>query len=100
MLRRLRLDPMRNPDPKLSALLAELETYVPEAIPVEDTQLGFAVPLCLAHGADELRLVTTITSFATAVDVTVAELKLEAFLPLDELTVTVLSAGRSASPLP
>jgi transcriptional regulator with XRE-family HTH domain len=92
VLRRLRLDSMRNPDPKLSALLAELETYAPEATPVRDTQLGFAVPLRLAHGADELCLVTTITSFATAVDVTVAELKLEAFLPLDELTATVLSA--------
>lgn len=100
VLRRLRLDSMRNPDPKLSALLAELETYVPESIPVEDTQLGFAVPLRLAHGAGELCLVTTITSFATAVDVTIAELKLEAFLPLDELTAKVLSAGRSAYPLP
>jgi hypothetical protein len=54
------------------------------------------VPLRLAHGADELRLVTTITSFATAVDVTVAELKLEAFLPLDERTAGVL-AERSIS---
>lgn len=53
---------------------------MPESIPVEDTQLGFAVPLRLAHGADELCLVTTITSFATAVDVTIAELKLDAFL--------------------
>ncbi|HEY2699058.1 MAG TPA: hypothetical protein VGJ45_26610 [Pseudonocardiaceae bacterium] len=78
---------------------------MPESIPVEDTQLGFAVSLRLAHGADELCLVTTITSFATAVDVTIAELKLEAFLPLDELTATVLnslaiSAERSAYPLP
>jgi hypothetical protein len=87
---------MRNPDPKLSALLAELETYVPESIPVEETQLGFAVPLRLAHGDDELCLVTTITSFATAVDVTVAELKLEAFLPLDELTARVLAQRAQA----
>lgn len=27
---------------------------------------------------------TTVTTFATAVDVTIAELKLEAFLPADE----------------
>lgn len=96
VVRRLRLDSMRNPDPKLSALLAELETYVPESIPVEQTQLGFAVPLRLAHGDDELCLVTTITSFATAVDVTVAELKLEAFLPLDELTARVLAQRAQA----
>ena len=96
VVRRLRLDSIRNPDPKLSALVAELETYLPEPIPVQDTQLGFAVPLRLAHGADELCLVTTITSFATAVDVTVAELKLEAFLPLDELTARVLAERVSA----
>ncbi len=91
VVRRLRLDSVRKPDPKLSALLAELETYVPESIPIEATQLGFAVPLRLAHGEDELCLVTTITSFATAVDVTVAELKLEAFLPLDDVTARVLA---------
>jgi hypothetical protein len=32
VVRRLRLDSFRNPDPKLSRLLAELETYLPEAI--------------------------------------------------------------------
>jgi hypothetical protein len=37
-----------------------------------------------------LRLITTITSFATAVDVTVAELYLEAFLPADEPTAHIL----------
>jgi len=34
---------------------------------------------------------TTITTFATAVDVTIAELKLEAFLPVDEATAAVLT---------
>jgi hypothetical protein len=34
---------------------------------------------------------TTITSFATAVDVTISELKLEAFLPADQATATALS---------
>ena len=34
---------------------------------------------------------TTITSFATAVDVTISELKLEAFLPADEATADALS---------
>jgi hypothetical protein len=35
-------------------------------------------------------LITTITSFATASDVTLAELQLEAFLPADEATAEVL----------
>jgi hypothetical protein len=38
---------------------------------------------------------TTVTTFATAVDVTLAELKLEAFLPADQATADALSqAGR------
>jgi hypothetical protein len=36
------------------------------------------------------RLITTITSFATAADVTLAELRLEAILPADEGTAEVL----------
>ena len=32
----------------------------------------------------ELRLITTLTHFGTATDVTIAELRLEAFLPADE----------------
>jgi hypothetical protein len=41
---------------------------------------------------------TTITSFATAVDVTLSELKLEAFLPADQATAAALTraAERSA----
>lgn len=59
--------------------------------------LGFAVPLRLRAGGDddgELRLITTLTSFGTAVDVTVAELRLEAFLPADEATAVLLTEFR------
>jgi hypothetical protein len=53
--------------------------------------LGFAVPLRLRSGDGELRLLTTLTYFGTAVDVTIAELRLEAFLPADETTATILA---------
>src|SRR5215475_13914207 len=46
------------------------------------------VPLRLRVPEGELRLITTFTSFATAVDVTLSELRLEAFLPADETTAT------------
>jgi hypothetical protein len=59
--------------------------------------LGFAVPLELRSAAGELRLITTITSFATAVDVTVSELKLEAFLPADASTAAALQAATPRS---
>jgi transcriptional regulator with XRE-family HTH domain len=79
----------RSPDPALEELLAELESYLPP-LPEETSVLGFAVPLELASADGDLRLITTITSFATAADVTLAELQLEAFLPADEATAEVL----------
>ena len=73
----------------MEELLVELEGYLPP-LPPEDDVLGFAVPLELASADGDLRLITTITSFATAADVTLAELQLEAFLPADERTAGVL----------
>ena len=80
----------RNPDERLAALHAELSRYVPPAR-IAPGHLGFAVPLELRTSHGELRLMTTITSFATAVDVTISELKLEAFLPADEATAAALT---------
>jgi hypothetical protein len=79
----------RNPDERLAALHAELSDYVPPARPGAG-HLGFAVPLQLRSSRGELRLMTTITTFATAVDVTVSELRLEAFLPADASTAAAL----------
>jgi transcriptional regulator with XRE-family HTH domain len=86
----------RNPDERLAALHAELSQYVPPAR-VAPGHLGFAVPLELRTPRGELRLMTTITSFATAVDVTVSELKLEAFLPADQATAAALT-GEAVGP--
>ncbi|MFI0486522.1 helix-turn-helix domain-containing protein [Actinomadura sp. 9N215] len=80
----------RSPDPALEHFIAELDGYVPDAEPSAD-HLGFAVPLRLRVDEGELRLITTLTSFATAVDVTLSELRLEAFLPADEKTATILA---------
>jgi len=85
----LRAELVRSPDPALEALLVELEGYLPPMAAEADV-LGFAVPLELASADGDLRLITTITSFATAADVTLAELHLEAFLPADEGTAEVL----------
>jgi hypothetical protein len=56
--------------------------------------LGFVVPLRLRSGDGELRLLTTLTHFGTAIDVTIAELRLEAFLPADDETAAILAAPR------
>jgi hypothetical protein len=76
---------LRNPDSTLASLLDELERYAPERVVTPD-HLGFSVPVRLRSAHGELRLLTTITTFATAVDVTVAELSIEAFFLADEVT--------------
>ncbi|MEU6199490.1 helix-turn-helix transcriptional regulator [Streptomyces sp. NPDC047061] len=77
-------------------LHSELIGYVPELEP-SDGLLGFAVPLRLQSSLGELRLMTTVTTFATAVDVTLAELKLEAFLPADPATAEALSTAAGST---
>ncbi|MEV6101123.1 helix-turn-helix transcriptional regulator [Nocardia sp. NPDC051981] len=81
----------RSPDPALDALIAELDGYLPPVEPGPG-HLGFAVPLRLRSEAGELRLITTVTSFATATDITLSELHLEAFLPADQATSDHLRA--------
>ncbi|SHN12171.1 MmyB family transcriptional regulator [Actinacidiphila paucisporea] len=101
----LREEQRRNPDDRLAALHDELVGYVPPLTPspgaaagqgagpragAEDV-LGFAVPMELdSAGRGLLRLMTTVAVFATAADVTIAELKLEAFLPADRATADAL----------
>lgn len=48
------------------------------------------MPLRLRRVEGELQLITTLTSFATAVDVTLAELHLETFLPADAASARIL----------
>jgi hypothetical protein len=85
----VRTQALRDRDDTLAGFVAELESYVPPLANGPD-HVGFAVPLRLRCSEGELRLITTLTSFATAVDVTLAELRLEAFLPADEASATIL----------
>jgi len=78
------------PDKRHVSLLAELESYLPKPSEPDTNHLGFAVPLKLKSSLGELSLITAITTFATAVDVTVSELRLETFLPADEATAAAL----------
>ncbi|KPI02467.1 helix-turn-helix domain protein [Actinobacteria bacterium OK074] len=78
-------------DPRLLALVDELAGYLPPYEPGED-YLGFAAPLRLRCAEGELRLLSTLTSFTTALDVTLAELHLTAFLPADLVTAEILRA--------
>ncbi|MEV4569907.1 transcriptional regulator [Nonomuraea sp. NPDC049419] len=89
----LRNQVRQSPNPGLEEFIAELDGYLPDVDPPAE-HLGFAVPLRLRVPEGELRLITTLTTFATAVDVTLSELRLEAFLPADETTATILRQRR------
>jgi transcriptional regulator with XRE-family HTH domain len=86
----------RRPDHAESDLVMELEDYVDPKVPAEHSSdyTGLAMPLQLASSAGNLTLLTTVTSFSTAVDVTIAELRLEAFLPADTDTAARLESLR------
>lgn len=95
MQQQLSQQAIRNPDPRMDALLAEFAGYTTTPTPSDaPDSLGFAVPLHLASVRGQLRLITTVTTFATATDITIAELKLEAFLPADQITATALLRAR------
>ncbi|HWD80035.1 MAG TPA: helix-turn-helix transcriptional regulator [Kribbella sp.] len=78
------------PNLESDKLIAELVTLIPPRPETGPDHLGFAVPLRLRSADGELRLITTLTRFGTAIDVTVSELRMEAFLPADEPTARAL----------
>jgi transcriptional regulator with XRE-family HTH domain len=84
-------------DPALAALYDELADF-PGGAPNEAHDLStidVATPLRLHHEAGVLSYISTITTFGTAVDVTVSELSLEAFFPADALTREVCDRARA-----
>jgi transcriptional regulator with XRE-family HTH domain len=89
ILQNVRAEALRHPDARLDELAAELEAHLPPPASGPE-HVGFAVPLRLRCEQGDLRLITTLTSFATALDVTLAELQLEAFLPADDDTARIL----------
>ena len=83
----------RAPHPRTDELIEELRGYgvpAPGSQPIES--LGFAVPLHLHSLDGDVRLVASISTFVTALDITVSELRLEAFLPADQQTAAILAA--------
>ena len=74
----------------LSSLLAEIESY-PGGFEKTPDLGGVAVPLRLYTTSGRLlTFLSTVTTFGTALDLTAAELSIEAFLPADEVTAAAL----------
>lgn len=79
-------------DPALAALHDELASYpAGDPEPLRDLEAGaIATPLRLRHELGELAFVSTVTTFGTALEVTLSELAVEAFLPADARTGEIL----------
>ena len=90
ILHRLEAQVAASGDPVLAALLTELRAYPGGASRGEDGYGGVAVPLRLRAGQGVLSFLSTTTMFGTPIDVTLAELAIEAFLPADEATAAAL----------
>jgi transcriptional regulator with XRE-family HTH domain len=88
VLGRLAREAAASADPGLAALHAELAAYPGGTAPAPEQAV--AVPLRLRVDGRELAFLSTVTTFGTALDVTLAELSIEAFLPADAATAAAL----------
>jgi hypothetical protein len=93
LLDRLGREAVASGDPALASLHEELAGYPGGSVPApaHDVAAGaIAVPLRLRLPDVELAFLSTVTTFGTAIDVTVAELSIESFFPADERTAAFL----------
>jgi hypothetical protein len=92
VLGRLRREVVVSGDAALEALVAELAAYPGVARDGPDDAAGEIMAyLRLRSGDAELRLFSTVTIFGTALDVTLADLTIEAFYPADDETAQALA---------
>jgi transcriptional regulator with XRE-family HTH domain len=100
LLGRLRREVAQTADPRLSELLAELRGYPCDGHEPETEHAGasdIAVPLRIRHDGSELSFISTVATFGTPLDVTLAELSIESFFPADAQTAAALRDGRPRS---
>ena len=94
LLGRLRREIAATGDERLAQLLDEVSAYPAPAAataPQVPAHGAIAVPLRIRGGdGAELTFISTVATFGTAVDVTVAELSIEAFFPADAATAAAL----------
>ncbi len=90
LVERLRREVAVSGSGELSTLLAEIESFPGEFDDTRDLG-GVAVPLELyTPQGNLLTFLSMVTTFGTALDLTAAELSIEAFLPADEVTAAAL----------
>ena len=77
-------------DRGLAQLLEELSAY-PGGEAVSGASDGVAIPMGLTVGGESLTFLTTVATFGTPLDITVAELVIESFYPADAETARALT---------
>jgi hypothetical protein len=92
LLDRLRREVALTADERLAALHDELSAYPAPPAPPTPAHPEIAVPLRLLARDQELAFFSTIATFGTALDITLAELAIEAFFPADAATAAALRA--------
>jgi hypothetical protein len=96
LLRQLRRSIAVTGDPTLEALLEEVSSY-PNVVQIEPLSTvsnvdepQLLVPFRLSTQQGELSLFTTLTTFGTALDVTIDELAIELFFPANDRSDQIL----------
>jgi transcriptional regulator with XRE-family HTH domain len=88
---RLRREVTVSGSDQLSSLLAEIEAYPGGFEQTRDLGgVAVSLELCTSDGR-LLTFLSTVTTFGTALDLTAAELSIEAFLPADQVTAAALA---------
>lgn len=93
LLGRLRREVAFTADPELAHLYDELRAY-PCDQSEPDVEIpgpgDIVVPLRIRHPSAELAFFSTVATFGTPLDITVAEISIESFFPADAATAAVL----------
>jgi transcriptional regulator with XRE-family HTH domain len=100
LLHRLRREAALTADPELTRLHNELAAYPGVCLEPprdEDSAGGIVVPLRLRTSERELAFFSTISTFGSAVEITLDELMIEAFYPANAATASHLLEGIAAS---
>lgn len=95
---RLRPEAQITGDPRLDRLYDELAAYpgvkvAPSHAELQSSDTVLPLRFRDPHGPGELAFFSTLSTFGTAVDVTLAELSIEAFYPADGSTALQLLHG-------
>jgi transcriptional regulator with XRE-family HTH domain len=93
LLTRLARQVGRTGDPELAALHAELVALGPPDELTPPAEHEVALPLRIRHRGRELALISTISTFGTAQDVTLERISVESYFPADAATAEFLRGG-------